>query len=304
MFEDLTSKSDKCLARLETLEDEVLAGPSSMPSSSSSRLSLVSINTTSSTTSSARSTRDSILELYERNSYYQQILEPREGAFQDAPEFQKSSNDNTAAVSGLEQLLNQETKNSGVSDEDIILTDTMTPVDMSYYVKHDLHSDETHAKAWGGAENLRRLLRTDPDPTMRRAYLRVLLRDQGDEDVADLASTSDNILPFLHFLRDTGIDSHDAGTDWLDPSAGDDSETPRMRLYAQTTRNLAAMRTEDYEFWKDALDEHNTEQASHLIVVHKSVKFAAICIKSSPAFSAEIWPRQPYEYLACEEGQV
>ena len=304
MFENLTLQSSSCLARLETLEEEVLAGPGNMPSSNDSRLSLVSIDTTSSTTSSARSTRDSIMELYERSSYYLKILEPRQGSFKDASEFPESSTDINSAVNGLEQLISQETNDSGVSNEDNIPADSMAPVDISYYVKHDIHSDETFAKEWGGAENLRQLLHTDSDPNMRRKYLCVLLKDQGDEDIANLASSSDNILPFLHLLRNTWTKSYDAGTDWQELSAEDDPNTPRIKLYAQPTRNLAAMRTEDYEFWKDALDEHNTEQASHLIVVHRSVKFAAICVRSSPAFSAEIWPRKPYEYVSCKEGQV
>ena len=294
MFDELTTRSNKCLAHLEVLEEAVLTEKSEQEPTSNNRISLVSIDTTSSTTSSARSTRDSIWELYERNSYHQRILAPRESPFQEVPEVRTGSTTVASAASNLEQLLSHELSKSGKVS---ISAKTLAPVDMSYYYQSEIPPDEI-------VENARHLLQTEHDLNSQRFNVSLLLRSQGDGDLAQLVYSSENILPYIQFLRDTRGELHDTDPESQEACAQEDQKSPKVQLFTQTTKRQAAMRVKDYEFWKDALDEDNTDHASHLIVVHKSVKFAAICIKKSPAFSVDMGPEQYFEYLSCEEGQV
>ena len=77
MMDTLTSKSDKCLDNLEALEEKMLMNFHTTETITGSRWSVSSIDTKASSASCSRSTRDSILDLFERTSYYQKILEPR-----------------------------------------------------------------------------------------------------------------------------------------------------------------------------------------------------------------------------------
>lgn len=292
MIEKLTIQSNKCLHHLEVFEEDVLTRKNEKEPTNSSRVSLVSINTTSSTTSSARSTRDSILELYERDSYYQQILAPRESSFQEAPEFQRRSAGVASFAANLEQLLSHEIGKSGDPSELSTTDTTMAPVDLSYYVQPNCRMDES-------VQKVQRLLQTDLDPSNERFHLQFLLRSLGDGDLADLVYADKDFVTSSQLLRYTlGVpDSQMFLSTELRRSSG-------VQLLSQTTKRLTVMRAEDYEFWEDILDEHNTDHASHLVVVHGSVKFAAICLRKSPAFSTTMKPPNQYDFSSCEEGQV
>ena len=75
-------QSDACVKRLETLENEMTIPTSSQDDTAVDRMSIM----TTDTAISARSMRESIMSLYGHQSYYQIILDPREGEFEMAPE--------------------------------------------------------------------------------------------------------------------------------------------------------------------------------------------------------------------------
>ena len=77
----LALQSDVCAKRLETLEDMTIPR-SKLGNPAVDRMSIM----TTDTAMSARSMRESIMSLYGHRSYYQIILDPREGKFDVAPE--------------------------------------------------------------------------------------------------------------------------------------------------------------------------------------------------------------------------
>lgn len=77
----LALQSDACAKRLETLEDMTIP-TSNLGNPAVDRISIM----TTDTAMSARSMRESIMSLYGHRSYYQIILDPREGEFDIAPE--------------------------------------------------------------------------------------------------------------------------------------------------------------------------------------------------------------------------
>lgn len=81
-IELLALQSDACVKRLESLEEQM-----TIPARNQGKLAIdrMSIMTTD-TARSARSTTESIMSLYGHQSYYQLILDPREGEFDMAPE--------------------------------------------------------------------------------------------------------------------------------------------------------------------------------------------------------------------------
>ena len=81
-IELLALQSDACVRRLETLEEEMIIPASNRGDSATDRMSIM----TTDTAVTARSMRESIMSLYGRQSYYQIILDPREGNFDMAPE--------------------------------------------------------------------------------------------------------------------------------------------------------------------------------------------------------------------------
>ena len=80
----LALQSDACVKRLETLEEEITIPASLYSNAVNDRMSIM----TTDTAISARSMRESIMSLYGHRSYYQIILDPREGEFGMAPEVQ------------------------------------------------------------------------------------------------------------------------------------------------------------------------------------------------------------------------
>ena len=78
----LALQSDACVRRLETLEEEMIIPASNRRDSATDRMSIM----TTDTAMTARSMRESIMSLYGHQSYYQIILDPREGSFDIAPE--------------------------------------------------------------------------------------------------------------------------------------------------------------------------------------------------------------------------
>ena len=303
MFDELTLRSDKCLAHLEELADDVLAATSEREYSNNSRLSLVSLNSTSSSISSARSTRDSILELYARTSYLQQILVPRENSFQEAPEFQGGTTDMPLAASGLEELVSHEMSKTGMSCEMGTSVGTMGPVGMSYGIRPNTRSDESQRDS---IDSIRELWQIDPTSDNRRLHIYTLLRNQGDRDLAELAYASDDplyLLPLLHYID---ADSNDIDVGFQAPLSKDGQQIghkpPRLQVEDPRTKKLAVIREEDY---KSNKGEPNTYHAVHLIVITKSIHFAAICLRKSPAISVKLKRQKPFEYFSsCEEDQV
>lgn len=83
-IQELSLQSDGWAKRLETLEKEMMIPNGSSNDPAVDRMSIRSVDTAD----SARSTRDSILSLYGHRSYYQKILDPREGPFAMAMELQ------------------------------------------------------------------------------------------------------------------------------------------------------------------------------------------------------------------------
>ena len=81
-IELLVLQSDACVRRLETLEEEMIIPASHRGDSATDRMSIM----TTDTSATARSMRESIMSLYGHQSYYQIILDPREGNFDMAPE--------------------------------------------------------------------------------------------------------------------------------------------------------------------------------------------------------------------------
>ena len=80
----LALQNDACVKRLETLEEEITIPANTHGNAVNDRMSIM----TTDTASSARSMRESIMSLYGHRSYYQIILDPREGVFGMAPEVQ------------------------------------------------------------------------------------------------------------------------------------------------------------------------------------------------------------------------
>ena len=80
----LALQSDACVKRLETLEEGITVPANTHGNAANDRMSIM----TTDTAISARSMRESIMSLYGHRSYYQIILDPREGDFCMAPEVQ------------------------------------------------------------------------------------------------------------------------------------------------------------------------------------------------------------------------